>query len=254
MNKEIARILFPVYALLKRIEESRMISEEWYVKVSLGPALVIAFLALIFVGVRQKGISNTILFNEILFSAYFRCYEKMAVVYGPDERIFFFFDPEVLKPVKEFLDNHEKEVFLTVAITAFVMGYISTYILSISRFLISTTTALYAQDNALLQKLGIFRENTQNTTIETILYLVIFVVMFVLLGYALEYIWAAVFSAMGSLSLLVTLECFYGLKTGMTAFFDEDEPFLTISPENPTILYLISLFTLGMVSQLILLK
>lgn len=256
VKKEVMSVLFPVYSLLKIIERrSRESIQEQYINKVTGFLLVILFSVLTFVGITKKKMSNTILFSEIVFSGYFRFYEKITRPSSSEERMFIFFTPETLKPIAQFCDKHDIMVFLGLLITSFVMGYISGYILEIARFLISVAITFYAQDNSLFKEMGLFSDES-NEIIQIIAYFVLFVIIFVVMGLGLKYALAGVFSAMGSLSLSVVLESFFGLKLGMEEIFNESDtnPIWKVSPDNPGLIFFGTFFFLGLMSQLILLK
>jgi len=249
-RKAITKVILPIYTLLKYIETHEVINRKWYVRATVGPLLILAFLVLTFVGTKKMNTSCTILYTEILFSGYLRIYEKIVQAYPENQTIFFVVPTESLEPVKEFLNKHQRLILVLLFAVSCVLGRISIYLTGIGRVLTSLLITLYARDSGWFQRLGVFVGEHQGVA-EIVAHIALFLCLFVLLGYLLKISWAIVFSFFGSLSLLIVLQNVLSLKIGMEALFDETRPIFVMDTGNPAIMFFLPIFVMGLVAQLV---
>eukprot|EP00866_Antonospora_locustae_P000181 jgi/Antlo1/181/1120 len=254
MKEEAARIILPAYTLLKHVRKSSILKSNWYTKVSIGPALIIVFSFMTFVGIRQTRISNTILFTEILYSGYLRVVEKIMATSQTDEQVvFFFFSTKSLLPLKSLLVQHEKNTLVALFAASCIFGYLSVYIMKIGRLLLSILVVLYVRDS------GWFKQTLEALNIdllffEVAIHLALLIAAFLVMGYVVKFFWAVLLSFVGSMSLTVVLQDTLGVRVEAETLFDESKSWLVVGPGNPAMLFVFSFFLLGMVSQFMILK
>lgn len=252
LKREVGRVFLP-YSLFEFIGEATL-GNSWYMKQGPGVVLMVIFSFMTFIGIRKASISSAILFSEMLISEYLRIIQKLNRPLDKNSDMFFGLNFSILRTLKNHLLAMNKKVVIAILVVLSVfLGHVSVYVTLMGRTIVALLAVVHLRDNNWFVRLGT-AIGTHNFWVEVAAHVAAFAIVFFVLGYFFRVFWAITFSLVGSLSILLVLEKFFNLPVGLEALFDESVPLFLLDPERPGILIAMSLFGLGLIFQLLILK